>query len=148
MRMSFISLLLLFSCSSYRGHAEIKNFVEEYSAQYQSKDPKSENYIARYEEYLESVNAIFQESKNPEKFDKYLSSLRENGKIIVDTKGNLKKGPSSDKTKVITNLSDVLNDKRIQGLRRDLDRQTLVKLLENNERFNHAGKEDGIMFPL
>lgn len=153
----FLTLLLLFSCSSYRAKKN-QNYTDQQVSSYFSswKNTNSETadrkFRRQYENYLESVEKIFLKEGMAKNIGFYFDSLKVIDQNLV--KGNVsynelysKTDPETKKTRIITELYDSLIEERSDKLLDYYGFNFYSELMRNKNKFVKKEKNSE-SFPL
>jgi hypothetical protein len=167
--LALLLLCIMPACSHFQKNSQIeaspeisKLFEEMQESNFTPNDP---DYLKNYENYLHSVEDVFVKNGLQDKFDIYISSLRNNNQVLSHTQTGLPQKFANDKgkrpntnsteyklyrTKVMTNLHDRLNQERAEKLRSELGFEMYSDLVKNNRKFNERNEEGRpeFLFPL
>lgn len=173
MKNNLLIILLILGVISACGHMKkessqepspeiSKLFNELKESEFTPDDPE---YLKSYENYLYSVEEVFSKNGLDDKFNLYISSLRNNNQVLSHAQSGLAQKFANDKgkrpntnsteyklyrTKVMTQLHDRLNLERAEKLRSELGFEMYSELVKNNRKFNERNEEGNpkFLFPL
>ncbi|HLT22918.1 MAG TPA: hypothetical protein VKZ84_05730 [Bacteriovoracaceae bacterium] len=155
--LKLLSLLLIFSCSSYKAKKN-QNYTDQQISSYFSswKKKNSEtvdkDYRQQYEKYLESVEKVFLKEGMAKNIGFYFDSLKAIDQSLVKGNANYNElypesDPETKKTRVITELYDSLIEERSDKLLDYYGFNFYSELMKNKNKFVKKEK-DAQSFPL
>lgn len=161
--LTLILMLALGACAHHESpkhNEQIAQVITE-TSKHHDKSQKNDEYLKNYQQYLESVAAIYEESGIGEKFNDYLAGLMNNSRELEKMEATVAERYSAEKrkpanaesrgyqlyrTKVMTEFHDELNEARMNKLKGELDQETFEKLLANKEKFTQTDANGDPMF--
>ncbi len=155
--LKLLSLLLIFSCSSYKAKKN-QNYTDQQLSSYFSswKSNNSETidrkYRQQYEKYLESVEKVFLKEGMAKNIGFYFDSLKAIDQNLVKGNQNYNElypesDPETKKTRVITELYDSLIEERSDKLLDYYGFNFYSELMKNKNKFVKKEK-NAQSFPL
>lgn len=152
MKTWLLALLLIFSCSSHKqqknstAHSlnEISDYYQQWRKEFNAQTLAQQDYADTYEQYLRTIASTLFDSQNSEYVSIYLNGLKEMNRKLKSAETKLAaKVSKTELTKRMNELSDELNEQRIEELKTQLGEECLEKLLEINEEFGSRYESGG-----